>query len=181
MVKQLSSIRAKLSKEQIRKLKSGGSINIKPEQVGSDGEELKLSHLKHKKLSKNHSKAKAFRLSLSGEEKLNGEGVEAVGNTPLHTIKIPPHKILTPKVTLGGKVQAGIDRTPTSSYNTFVGGGHPATSPLIGTMLDQSRPNPVVYGVANPKKGGCMGYVGAGGTPFNPLLPKNLDQSCRQR
>ena len=179
MAKHLSTLIARLTKEQLRKLKSGGSVNVKPSQVGEDGDdEIKVSHIKHKKMAKNHSKSKAYRLSLSGDEEVNGEGVHAVGNLPLHTIKVPSNKILTPKVYDTGRVAAGIDRTPTASYNTFIKGSHPASSPLIPMNLDQSRPSPVVYGTQNPRTGRGVGGYGVG-SPMNPRIPRNLDQSVR--
>jgi len=180
-MKKLSVVKASLTKEQLKKLKSGGTITLKKGQVGNDGkDELQLSSLKHKKMTKNHSRDKGFKLSLNGDEELNGQGVQAVGNVPLQTLKIPSSKILSTGGSYGGKVQAGIEKSDAATYNTFIKYGHPATNPVVGPLFDQSYHfrYPVTREGKAVLMGGCGNCGGGVGSPFNPIkINTQLDQS----
>lgn len=181
-MKKLSNIKVSLPKQKLRKLKSGAAITLKPEDLNESGEnELQITNLKHKKLDRNHKKNKGFRLSLSEDETLDGEGVQAVGNVR-QKIKVPSRKILDGgcgKCGSGIGTQKGVDEKE-SSYNTFVTSNHSAMNPLIGHNLDQSYHFRYLINRKGPEVmmgGGICGNEFKVGTPFNPRINQTLDQS----
>lgn len=167
----LGNLKVKLSKRQLSKLKTGGTVTITEDTLNGE-DSIQISNSKLKKIERNHKKGKGYRLKLSENELLNGEGVQSVGNMA-QEIVVPKRKILD-----GGCSGYGFLDTPagSSKYNTFVTSNHPAMNPALPSLDQSYLAYKVKYTAKDPmvKLGGRLNK----GSPMHPIpFLEERDQS----
>lgn len=197
MVKKQENIKINLSKRQLSKLKCGGSVVLKKDDIDNGDTEVQVNNSKAKKMLHNKSKNKGCKLKLGEDESLDGMGVQRVGNTrqAFNHIKVPKTVFggcndCEGGTSMGGAVDVdtlGMRKAEPNSnaYNTFVKSYTKLYTPKIPHNLDQSyhfkmRVNDK-YDTNNVLMGGKISrrrQSSHEGSPLDPLpRAKMLDQS----